>query len=293
MFNPLNHPALFAPPLRLTDSTWIAHVPFARYLVDILRPRVIVELGTYAGVSYCAFCQAAQELQTETRCFAIDTWAGDPQSGHYGSEVLADLRSYHDPLYGSFSTLIQSSFDNALSSFQPDTIDILHIDGYHTYEAVTHDFESWLPKMSDQGVVLFHDTNVHTPTYGVWRFWEEQKRKFPSFEMLHGCGLGLLAVGSSTSGLLDRLLDAPPEDQTQIRSFFAAIGTRWELEYRNQVQQRTLVQQNEAIEWLQKEMAEYLELQKMPPVRLLRAWSRYGVRGTVKRIMVRTAPTGS
>jgi hypothetical protein len=92
-----------------------------------------------------------QELHIETACFAIDTWGGDPQSGHYGAEVLTDLRSHHEPLYGSFSTLLQSDFDDALSSFQRGSIDLLHIDGYHTYEAVAHDFETWLPKMSDQG----------------------------------------------------------------------------------------------------------------------------------------------
>jgi len=35
-------------------STQVEHVPFAFWLVDELRPRVIIELATYAEVSYSA-----------------------------------------------------------------------------------------------------------------------------------------------------------------------------------------------------------------------------------------------
>jgi hypothetical protein len=283
MFNPFDHPIVYSTPSRLADSTWLSHIPFAMYLVDILRPRIIVELGSYAGVSYCAFCQAVQELHTETKCFAIDTWVGDPQSGHYGAEVLTDLRSHHDPMYGSFSTLLQSNFDDAISSFQHGSIDLLHIDGYHTYEAVAHDFETWLPNMSDRGVVLFHDTNIHEPTYGVWRFWAEQKQNYPHFEMLHGCGLGVLAVGHHARLRLTELIDATSEEQTLIARFFESVGKRWELEQESRAQQLRLRMQNQAIEWLQGEQTEYQQLQKLLPIRLLRAWTRYGTTRTLAK----------
>lgn len=100
IFNPLDHPICLHRPLRLTPfSTWQEHIPFAMCLVDLLRPNVIVELGTQGGDSYCAFCQAVKELGLSTRCYAVDTWKGDPDAGYYGPEVLADLRAHHEPLY--------------------------------------------------------------------------------------------------------------------------------------------------------------------------------------------------
>src|SRR4029453_4419543 len=99
-FNPLSHPICLTFPSRLSPSAWTGHVPFAMYLVDLLRPKILVELGTYYGVSYCAFCQAVSERGLSTLCYAIDNWEGDPQSGFYGPQVLADLKAHHDPLYG-------------------------------------------------------------------------------------------------------------------------------------------------------------------------------------------------
>lgn len=197
MLNLLNYPVCLSQPLRLAHTAWAEHVPFAMFLVDILRPGTIVELGTFSGVSYCAFCQAVAQLGLDCRCYAVDNWEGDPQSGFFGPEVLDDLKQHHDPLYGGFSRLLQSTFDQALSHFADGTIDLLHIDGYHTYESVKHDFDGWLPKMSTRGVVLFHDTNERHDDFGVWKLWNELKLRYPNFEFTHGHGLGVLAVGGS------------------------------------------------------------------------------------------------
>lgn len=224
-FHPLAHPVVFSLPRRLTPySAWHDHIPFAMYLVSLLRPRVIVELGTQGGDSYCAFCQAVQELNLDARCYAIDTWQGDAHVGYYGPEILNDLRAFHDPLYGSFSQLIQSTFSAALDHFPAASIDLLHLDGYHTYEAARTDFEQWLCKLSPRGVVLLHDTNERERDFGVCRLWDELVLSYPHWEFFNGHGLGLLSVGPEAVERLASLFNASAQEALFIRTFFFRLA---------------------------------------------------------------------
>lgn len=227
-FNPLVHTAcLLQPDYTSPVIAWSGHLPFAFAIIDMCRPRLLVELGTHYGNSFCAFCQAVDHLKLDTRCHAVDTWAGDPQAGHYGEEVINTLKAYQDRKYGHFSKLIRSTFDEALSLYEDGCIDLLHIDGLHTYEAVKHDFETWRPKMSPQGVILFHDTNVFEKDFGVYKLWRELRRIYPGFEFMHSNGLGILAVGTNPPAALLPLLNSTPEESDAIRVFFAHQGQLW------------------------------------------------------------------
>lgn len=251
IFNPLKHPICLATPHWQAETAWMQHVPFALFAVSAARPRVFVELGSWRGVSYCAFCQAIGELKLDARCYAVDTWRGDEHAGNLGDEALFALREHHDPKYAAFSRLVQSTFDDAAPHFSDASIDLLHIDGFHTYDAVRHDFEKWLPKMSPRGIVLFHDTNVRERDFGVYKFWEEIAPARPNFAFLHGHGLGVLAVGDEIPEDLRFLFEADERETTLIRQFFFALGSRLEAIRQNDANEKLIAEQQKYIHELQ------------------------------------------
>lgn len=172
-------------------GAWTCHLHFASDLVAVLKPAVLVELGVDRGESYFAFCQSAVENQTGTRCFGIDTWQGDEHAGGYDETTFAQVSEHNRENYESFSTLIRSSFDDALARFENESIDVLHLDGLHTEAAVLHDLDGWLPKLRPGGILLLHDVGVRSKGFGVWKVWEDFQTKGRSWTFRDGPGLGV------------------------------------------------------------------------------------------------------
>jgi hypothetical protein len=211
-------------PERIVPSAWHEHGPFAFWLIQATRPAKLVELGTHMGFSHLAFCQAVHRLGLDTTCYAVDTWHGDEHAGFYGEEVFTSLQSYHNEHYSGFSQLIRSTFDEAVSYFPDRSIDLLHIDGLHSYEDVKHDFSTWSSKLSDRAIVLFHDVNVRERDFGVWKFWQELRPRYPGFVFEHGHGLGILGYGKDIPAAVKLLFTADRKTQSHIRSIYARLG---------------------------------------------------------------------
>jgi hypothetical protein len=223
--NPFVSQASYWMPDLMTVSAWAEHAPFGFWIVGALRPRTIVELGVHRGFSYSVFCQAVQRLHLSTRCFAVDTWIGDEHAGFYGDDVYDEVCA-HNRRFDAFSRLIRSDFSDACGEFADGSIDLLHVDGCHTYEAVGHDFESWLPKLSKHGVMVFHDTAEYENGFGVHRLWEELRGRYPHFEFRHGHGLGIIGVGDKLPAQVNELFNASasPASAQAIRTAYERLG---------------------------------------------------------------------
>ena len=223
--------ASFWTPQHIVESAWLEHAPFAFWLVETLRPRCVVELGTHFGFSFLTFCQAVRRLGIPTVCYAVDTWKGDEHSGFYGEDVYVGLAGIIEQQYSDFARLLRYRFKDALPRIEEASVDLLHIDGRHTYDDVKEDFETWQSRLSDRGVVLFHDTTVRERDFGVWRLWAEEFKRYPAFQFLHCHGLGILATGPAAEQLLRPLLQSGPTGAGMIRAAYARLGQALSLQY--------------------------------------------------------------
>ena len=208
-------------PLRYGLGAWTEHIFFAYDLVAQLKPRVLVELGTDRGESYFAFCQSVLENGTGTKCYAIDHWRGDPHAGSYDETTFLAVEAHNRTHYAAFSTLIRSTFDAAAERFGPESIDLLHIDGHHTEEAVRHDLEIWLPKLRPGGILLLHDVTMRGRDFGVWKVWAElqERGRSATFEQSPGLGVWEKPPVGPQSFVLEKLF-APPNESRALRNYY-------------------------------------------------------------------------
>ena len=184
---------------RLTDlqerpgqmrTAWSGLGPIAQALVREHQPHTVVELGSCGGFSACALALALKEHVPGGRLYAVDTWNGDPHTGFYDERVYQQFMSFRRELdLEEIIIPLRMSFRAARNQI-PGRIDLLHIDGWHTFRAVRQDFRSFQPLLAPHALVLFHDVN--TTFLGMRVFWLLASMKYPTATIPYSHGLGVL-----------------------------------------------------------------------------------------------------
>jgi MMP 1-O-methyltransferase len=112
---------------------------------------VIVEIGSWKGKSTICLGLGSRAGRG-VRIFAVDPHA-DYRHGEFKDNVeRAGIGDLVTPVKG-FSQQVAGDFD------QP--IELLFVDGSHEEELVREDFDKWVPKVVEGGIVAFHDTTWH------------------------------------------------------------------------------------------------------------------------------------
>jgi hypothetical protein len=166
-------------------SAWTGHRIFAEWLVKNIQSDVIVELGVDYGYSSFVFEKALQEKNQNGIIYGIDLFFGDPHAGA------------RDTYNGVMKTITDKNLKNIkilrcdfsdISTFWNKPINILHIDGFHTYEAVKNDFNCWSKHVNNDGIILFHDTAIQQ--FGIKDFFRELSGGYKLY-FTHSAGLGI------------------------------------------------------------------------------------------------------
>lgn len=190
---------------------WAGHKYFGYDLVRNIKPKKIVELGTHLGCSLFSFAQAVQDEKLKTQLDAIDTWQGDKHAGSYDELIFTRVNEIKNACYpGVKVNLIRKTFDEASTEYTDNSIDLLHIDGLHSYKIVKHDYHAWFNKVKQSGIILLHDVAVRKWGFGVYKLFNEIQQDFKTIKFDHSYGLGVIFKDPSIYQQLEDMIACLP-----------------------------------------------------------------------------------
>ena len=166
-----------------------------------LRPQRVLEVGTARGGTLYLWTQAARDNAT---VISVDLPAGHSRGGY---------PEWRTPLYQAFARPQQKLHLLRADSHAPETVgqvrqilagqplDLLFIDGDHTYESVRTDYVQYGSLVRPGGLIAFHDIRPSPdPNIQVERLWTQLRKWYEVEEFVHPhkkgreLGIGVLRV---------------------------------------------------------------------------------------------------
>lgn len=151
--------------------------PFAEWLWN-RHPHNVLEIGVRHGGT-----SALWHGLCTGRVVGVD-WEGQDGLGSFTSILHHELRQscprFHSIVGNSHLLVTRKEVENSLDD---GLFDFIFLDGDHSYEGVSKDFDMYFDLLSRGGCIAFHDI-VDTETtrragQGVSRFWNELKSRYP------------------------------------------------------------------------------------------------------------------
>jgi predicted O-methyltransferase YrrM len=137
---------------------------------------VVLEIGTAHGGTYWTWCRLATPT---AHLVSVDFPEND--------EWTARVRSYPRPT--QTQTLIRADSHDPQTVRSLDglrgSVDLLFIDGDHSYAGVRADFENYAPLVKPGGLIAFHDVDSsNNPTSKVDRLWTQLRDLYDVREII-------------------------------------------------------------------------------------------------------------
>jgi cephalosporin hydroxylase len=170
---------------------------FAAYVAELL-PVNVLEIGSESGGTFYMWCRIASGMK-----ISIDLPTGASGSGNYRDPAMLETREKNMHSWAP-SVYVITGDSHSLEVVQQvrtilkdQKLDLLFIDGDHTYEGVKADYEMYEGFVKQGGVIAFHDIkdtqHHHILGCEVAKFWAEfsdYKKEFLSDE--HWGGIGVI-----------------------------------------------------------------------------------------------------
>ena len=118
-----------------------------------------LEIGSYAGQSAEIFLKS-EKVET---LFCVDAWTNgyDDKDGASSSDMILVEKAFDSRMepFDNMTKIKGWSYD-VVSQFDDESLDVVYIDGTHTYDGVKRDIELYLPKVKKEGLICGHDYNT-------------------------------------------------------------------------------------------------------------------------------------
>lgn len=179
----------------LGDSAWLLYG-----LARSLKPTVCVEIGSARGKSAC-FVGLALKRNGHGKLYAIDPHTQTNWNDRESVDTLSIMaKNLRKAGVVDYVQIIRKTSGEAVAGWTT-SIDMLFIDGDHSYEGVKADWKRFLPFVKPFGVVIFHDTlwdirpdpKWKRDDMGVPRFVDElRKAGYPAITIDQDFGVTLV-----------------------------------------------------------------------------------------------------
>jgi predicted O-methyltransferase YrrM len=170
-------------------------------LVRSMKPSVCVEIGSARGRSTCYIGMALKENGFGT-LYAIDPHIRTDWNDYNSVDTYDILKDNIDALGLTGQVKLLRAFSEKIADSWDSKIDLLFIDGDHSYDGVKQDWELFSPYLSPFGIAIFHDTIwdlqpdsvvSRLSKMGVPRFVNELRQKgYPVLTIEKDCGTSLI-----------------------------------------------------------------------------------------------------
>jgi len=122
-----------------------------------INSKFILEIGSYIGASACCF-GASRKKSGEGKVFCIDTWNNNAMTE--GNRDTYDEFITNTAPFSKFIIPVRGLSTDVTERVteQVDHLDLLFIDGDHSYSGVKADWETYKHFLRSGSIVVFHDS---------------------------------------------------------------------------------------------------------------------------------------
>jgi GT2 family glycosyltransferase/predicted O-methyltransferase YrrM len=182
----------------IIDITWPAsqkkyELVMIQEFLKNYKTEKILEIGTYKGGSALLWAQMVAPYNGKVFCCDLNF----ESDGFYYTDENNKIYNYRRQVYND------TEYEKYVIEFPGDShdinyinnvknnvgiVDLLFIDGDHSYTGVKQDFENFYSLVKDDGYIIFHDiqdTKIHRDSgCEVSDFWNDIKNLYPSWEFI-------------------------------------------------------------------------------------------------------------